>query len=129
MTLLAAACELMMTATETVAGHVVRYTAGDDTPLTINAIIGSQTVQHVTDFDNLIVKKHRESFIVRPADLVKIGEPAAGHTIRYVPPGRPTIALIFTLRPDDDGAPVFRPTDRFHTRWRLSTVLTGKEAA
>lgn len=129
MNILANACDLAFSTAALVAGCEIVYCRGED-ELTIPAIAGSQTIQQVTDYDNLLVKRWRESFLVTPADLIAtFGEPAAGDQIRYSPPGRPDITLTFTLRPDESNQPVFRPTDRFHSRWRLNTILTGKETA
>jgi hypothetical protein len=110
-----------------VAGVRVAYVRGE-LSRDVEAIAGTQTVLQTSDYDNLIHKRHRESFIVTPSDLVDFGEPQAGDQVRYTPPGRPDIVLVFTLRSDDNGPP-FRPTDRYHTRWRVNTTLTGKEAA
>lgn len=129
MNILAHAADLAFSTAALVAGCEIVYSRGE-AETTIQAIAGSQTVQQVTDYDNLIVKRWRESFLVTPADLLSVfGEPAAGDQIRYTPPGRPDIVLTFTLRPDESNQPVFRPTDRFHTRWRLNTILTAKTEA
>lgn len=129
MNLLANSCDLAFSTAALVAGCEIVYSRGT-AEATIQAIAGTQAIQQMTDFDNLLVKRWRESFLVKPADLLSVfGEPAAGDQIRYTPPGRPDIVLTFTLRPDESNQPVFRPTDRFHTRWRLNTILTGKTEA
>lgn len=112
-----------------VAGVRVTYCRGE-TELEVDAIAGSQTVMQSSDYENLLTKRHRESFILNVADLVDtFGEPAAGDKLKYTPPGREDVVLVFSLRPDDNGGRVFRPTDRFHTRWRVNTLLTDREAA
>ncbi len=113
---------------ETIAGVPIVYARGEQT-LDVYAIPGSQTVLQTADFENMIVKRHRESFILPGANLLPLfGEPQAGDQLRYTPPGRPDTVLTFTVKPDENNA-VFRPTDPSHTRWRVNTLLTAKEAA
>jgi hypothetical protein len=124
--ILANAVDLAFQSAALVAGVEIVYTRGE-LSATITAIAGSQTIQTVTEFENLIQRRWREQFLVAPADLADFGEPAPGDKIQLSPAGRPDITLTFTLRPEDAGQPCFRPTDRFHSRWRLNTILTGKD--
>lgn len=126
MSILSNACEIAFASAASVAGVEIVYSRGE-LSVTIDAIAGSQVIQEVTDYDNLIHRRWREQFLVKPSDLTAFGEPAAGDKIQLSPAGRPTVTLTFTLRPEDSGQPVFRPTDRFHSRWRLNTILTGKD--
>jgi hypothetical protein len=126
MSILSNACDIAFQSAALVAGVEITYSRGE-LSATFDAIAGSQTIQEVTDYDNLIHRRWREQFLVKPSDLTAFGEPAAGDKIELSPAGRPDITLTFTLRPDESGQPVFRPTDRFHSRWRLNTILTGKE--
>jgi hypothetical protein len=133
MSLHADAAVIAAAAAEVAAGELVTYCRGsgdDAVEADITAVIGSQVIQSVTQFENLILKRHKESFIVNRIDLAaaELGEPQAEDTIKYTPPGRPDVVLTFAVRPDEQGQPCYRPTDRFHTRWRLSTFLTAVEA-
>lgn len=111
-----------------IAGVPITYKRGL-LELDVYAIAGSQTVLQTADYENLIVKRHRESFLLTPSDLLPFfGEPQAGDQLLYTPPGRADIVLTFTIRPDEQNT-VFRPTDAHHTRWRVNTLLTGKEDA
>lgn len=130
MNILANAVAIAFEATATVAGCCLVYVRGATEIEVENAIVGTQTVLQSNEYDNLINKRHKESFLLPVCALqAAIGEPAAGDQIRYVPENCPDVVLIFTIRPDDAGGPCFRPTDRYHTRWRVNTILTGKEAA
>lgn len=124
--ILAHAADIAFSTAALVASVEIVY-CRDDQEETIEAIAGSQQIQQMVEYDNAIVRRWRESFLVKPADLVNFGEPQPGDKVKYCPPGRPDIRLIFTLRPDDANGQAWRPTDRFHSRWRLNTVLTGKE--
>jgi hypothetical protein len=130
MSILANAVAIAFESAATVAGCALVYVRGATEIEITNAIVGTQTVLQSSEYDNLINKRHKESFLLPTCDLRDaIGEPAAGDQIRYVPDNSPETVLIFTIRPDDQGGPCFRPTDRYHTRWRVNTILTGKEAA
>lgn len=126
MSILSNACEIAFASAASVAGVEIVYSRGE-LSVTIDAIAGSQVIQQATEFESLILRKWREQFLVNPSDLTAFGEPAAGDKITLSPAGRPDLTLTFTLRPDESGQPVFRPTDRFHSRWRLHTILTGKD--
>jgi hypothetical protein len=111
-----------------VTGQAISYARGS-TEVEITAIVGSQTTIAPTEYENFVRKEYREQFIIDPTDLLAtFGEPVAGDKITYTPPGRSDVVLTFTVRPDD-GEKCFRPTERFHTRWRVNCVLTGKESA
>lgn len=128
MTILSHATHLAFSSAALIAGVTIIYRRGDQSK-EIPAIAGSQTLLQAADWENLIHKTWRESFIIDPADLRGIfGEPRAGDEVTFDPPGRPDIRLHFTLRADDNNQPAFRPTDCQHTRWRVNTILTRKEA-
>jgi len=129
MTILSNAVSVAFSHAALVAGVDVTYVRGE-TELEITAIAGTQTVLQASEYANLIQKRHRESFLVKPSDLIDtFTAPQAGDKIKYTPPNRTDIELTFTLRPDDGDGQVYRPTDRYHTRWRLNTILTDQEAA
>lgn len=114
--------------TAMIAGAVDLLYVRGETELQITGIAGDQSIMQSSEWDNLIRKRHRESFVVSPSDLLDtFGEPQVGDQLLCTPYGRPDILLTFTLRADDSD-PCFRPTDRFHLGWRLNTILTGKEA-
>lgn len=125
MSVFSTACDLAFQSAASVAGVEIVYSRGALTA-TITAIAGSQLVMQSVDYDNLVQREWREQFLVKPSDLSAFGEPAAGDKVTLVPANRQDITLTFTLRPEEAGQPAFRPTDRFHSRWRLNTILTGK---
>lgn len=131
MSVLASACDLAFDLAADLAGESIVYVRGEE-EVHATAIVGAQRQQVWSDAE-VLINRQRLSFALDPVDLTggfddETFEPLEGDRIKYAPPGQ-AIILTFALRPETGGEPVYRPTDRYHSRWRVTPVLVDVEAA